>query len=244
MPEGPPSYNGAMTENEAGTRPIANAVGKILSEGQKVRERIAELVTSTMKGKDFRVSALAETATNVVTSAYQVVGAQVEHAVPRDQEGVLRDVVYGVGDAFGAAAQGVKQTFDDATTQGKSFASEDVARLGKEMSGMVATFVASVASAGTSAMGHATEFVQAATQHANTAAEEIGPSVESAMSAATSHPIELTSEAAKAGLAAGRQVAGSLFSVLGDIMHQAARSVQPPSPEADDAASKDDKASS
>ena len=50
------------------------------------------------------------------------------------------------------------------------------------------------------------------------------------LTAAAQHPVQLTQDAAKAGFEVTRQVAGSLFSVLGDMMNKAADAMKCDSP--------------
>jgi len=216
------------TSDETGdpTRgPVHETVEKILSEGEQVRDRIREMVTGSVKDQEFSAASLGNTARKVMGAAYRRVGETVENAVPRDSEGALRDVVYGIGDAFGSAARSAGRAFENATRHGKAFATEDVKRVTRELGQIGTTLVSSVKEASQSAAGHAAKVAKGTADHATQAAEEIKPTVEKALAAAAQHPIEIARDTAKAGVDVTRQVAGSLFTVLGDLMHKAAEVV-------------------
>ncbi len=204
------------------TSKMSGAIQQILDEGQKVRDRIRDVVTGSVKDQEFSIAKLGKAASQVMQAAYKKLGAATEHAVPRDSEGALRDVVYGIGDAFGSAARSAGGALEAATRHGKAFAAEDIKKVTLELGKLGSTLVSSVADAGQSAAGHAAGFANSAAGHATKAAEEIKPTVEGALAAAAQHPVEVTVDATKAGVDMTRQVAGSLFSVLGDFMHKAA----------------------
>ena len=215
-----------MSEDAKSKRLVTDVIQVILEEGRQVRDRIKKIVASSAQDEEFSVASLGKAARNVMQAAYETVGQQVEKSVRRDQEGVLRDVVYGIGDAFGAAARAAGAAFESATKHGREFASEDVKRVTVELRNLASTMIGSVTAAGESAVGHAADFAKSASQHATKAAAEIKPEVESALSAAAQHPVTLTKEAAKAGVDVSRQVAGALFSVLGDMMNKAAAAMK------------------
>lgn len=224
------SYKGWMSDNDQASNgsedteqsPVNEAVQKILTEGQKVRDRIRDVVTGSVKDQEFSVANLGKTARKIMGAAYQKVGETIESVVPRDSESTLRDVVYGIGDAFGTAARSAGSAFESATKHGKAFAADDVKRVTIELGKIGTTLISSVAEASKSAVGHAAEVAKGSADHATKAAEKIKPTVENALAAAAQHPVELARDTAKAGVDVTRQVAGSLFSVLGDLMHKAA----------------------
>lgn len=232
-PWSPPRTKDAMSANEEPSNPTDNpdpnpvneTVEKILSEGKQVRARIREMVTGSVKDQEFSAANLGNTAQKVMGAAYHRVGEMVESAVPRDSEGALRDVVYGIGDAFGSAARSAGKAFESASKHGRAFATEDVKRVTRELGKMGTTLVTSIKDAGQSAVGHTAQVARGTVDHATQAAEEIKPTVEKALAAAAQHPIEIARDTAKAGVDVTRQMAGSLFSVLGDLMRKAAEVV-------------------
>jgi hypothetical protein len=225
-----------MSEEKKSQRPVTDAIQVIVEEGRQVRDRIKKIVASSVADEEFSIGSLGRAARNVMLTAYGAISKTVEKTVPRDQESVLRDVVYGIGDAFGAAAKSAGAAFESATKHGKEFASEDVKRVTAELKGLASTLVDTVRSSGKSAVGHAADLTKSASHHAVQVAEEIKPSVEKALSAAAQHPVRLTQEAAKAGFDVSRQVAGSLFEVLGEMMIKAADAMKGESPDSEDKA--------
>lgn len=215
-----------MSEDVKGDRPATDAIRVIIEEGRQIRDRIKRLVAASAQDEEFSVASLGKAARNVMQTAYKAVGNQVEKSVPRDQDGVLRDVVYGIGDAFGAAAKSAGAAFESAKKNGREFASDDVKRVTVELRNLASTMVDSVVAAGDSAVGHAADFAKTASQHATKAATEIKSEVEGALTAAAQHPVTLTEEAARAGVDVTRQVAGTLFSVLGEMMNKAAAAMK------------------
>lgn len=215
-----------MTQDAKSKRPVTDAIRVILEEGRQVRDRIKKIVASSVQDEEFSIATLGKAARNVMRAAYTAVADQVEKSVPRDQESALRDVVYGIGDAFGAAAKTAGAAFESATKHGREFASEDVKRVTVELRNLVSTLVDSVKTSGQSAVGHAADFAKTASEHAAKAAEEIKPAVEGALSAAAQHPVSVARDATKAGVEVTRQVAGTLFSVLGEMMNKAAEALK------------------
>lgn len=224
-----------MSEEAKSKPSVKDAIQVIIEEGRQVRDHIKKIVASSVADEAFSIGSLGNAARNVMFTAYGAISKTVEKAVPRDQESVLRDVVYGIGDAFAAAAKSAGAAFESATRHGKEFASEDVKRVTAELKGLASTLVEAVRSSGKSAVGHAADLTKSASHHAVQAAEEIKPSVESALSAAAQHPVRLTQEAAKAGFDVSRQVAGSLFAVLGEMMNKAAEAMKGEPPGSADA---------
>lgn len=225
------AYKGRMSEDAktgstgpegADKNALSEAIQSILDEGEKVRDRIQQVVAGSVNSEEFSVANLGKAAREVMAAAYQNIGDAVTKAVPKESEGALRDVVYGLGDAFGTAARSAGSAFEAATKQGKEFASDDVKRVTKELSDLGSTFVSAIADASKTAAGQAAEFANQASTHATKAAEDMKPHVESALTAAALHPVQLTKEAAQAGIDVSKQVAGSLFSVLGEFMNKAA----------------------
>lgn len=216
-----------MNEAPKSKRPITDAIKVVVEEGQKVRERITKIVTDQMQGEEFSVANLGKTAKHVMETAVATTAGKVQEAVPPEKEGVLKDVVYGIGDAFGAAAKAAGTAFESAKAHGKEFASDDVKKVTVELKDMGSAFVDTISEAARSASDHGADFVKSSTEAAHVAAQEIKPQVEGALTAAAQHPVELTKDAAQAGVQAGRDAASSLFSVLGGMMQKAADALKP-----------------
>ena len=225
-----------MKEDANSSGPVNDVIRVIFEEGRQVRDRIKEIVASSVQDEEFSIATLGKAARNVMQAAYTAVANQVEKSVPRDQENALRDVVYGIGDAFGVAAKTAGAAFETATKHGREFASEDVKRVTVDLRNLAGTLVDSVKTSGQAAVGHAADFAKTASEHAAKAAEEIKPAVEAALSAAAQHPVSVARDATKAGVDATRQVAGTLFSVLGEMMNKAAEALkgEEPGDRADD----------
>ena len=222
-----------MTEDTKSRRPVTDAIRVILEEGRQVRDRIKKIVANSVQEEEFSIATLGKAARMVMQAAYTAVADQVEKSVPRDQDSALRDVVYGIGDAFGVAAKTAGAAFETATKHGREFASEDVKRVTVELRNLASTLVDSVKTSGQSAVGHAADFAKTASDHAAKAAEEMKPAVEGALSAAAQHPVSVARDATKAGAEVTRQVAGTLLSVLGEMMNKAAEALKGEEPGTD-----------
>lgn len=219
-----------MSEAPKSKRPITDAIKVVVEEGQKVRERVTKIMTDQMQGEEFSVANLGKTARHVMETAVATTAERVNKALPPESESVLKDVVYGIGDAFGAAAKAAGTAFESAKAHGKEFASDDVKKVTVELKDMASAFVDTISAAARSAADHGADFAKSSTDAAHEAAQQIKPQVEGALTAAAQHPVELTKEAAQAGARAGRDAASSLFAILGGMMQKAADALKTDAP--------------
>jgi len=204
-----PQSNGAV--------PIQDQADAIVADGQDVRSRIARLFTQTAEKFHFDRDGLIGLARSILAGA----GRAADRAVGHDPGSVLRQVVDGLGDGLSAAAIACQLTFEEARAQGKSFASEDLAKIRSDLKTVAAMFVDTVAVAAGKFQSLAAGQLQSVRAHAEKAQARIMPAITSALVAAGEHPIQFTSESARAGLDVSRQALGALFDAVGRRLQQA-----------------------
>jgi len=207
-----------MSEPQSnGAAPVQEQAEAIVTQGQDVRARISRLFTQTAAKVHLDREGLIGMARSILTGAAQAA----DRAVGHDPGSVLRQVVDGLGDGLSAAALACRLTFEEAQAQGRSFAAEDLAKMRTDLKTVAEMFVDTVANTGVKFQSLAAGQLHALRAHAEKAKDRILPGITSALVAAGEHPVQFTSESAKAGLDVSRQALGGLFAAVGRRLQQA-----------------------
>ncbi len=189
----------------------------IVAEGREVRARIARLVTETVEKFHLERQGLIGLARSVLEGTQ----AAVDRAVGHDADSVLYQVVDGLGDGFSATALACRLAFEEARAQGKSFASEDLAKLRGDLKALADLFVETVSTTTSKFRSLAADQVRSVRAHADRTRARVLPALESALAAARQHSLELAGASVATGLAESRQALGDLFSVVGRRLQEA-----------------------
>jgi hypothetical protein len=201
--------------------PIREQADAIVTQGEDIRPEVARLVTQTAEKGQLQRQGLIGLARSVLEGAQ----AAINRAVGHDPDSVLRQVVDGLGDGFTATALACKLAFEEARAQGKTFASEDLARMGDDLKGLRKLFVETVSTTAGRFRSLASGEIGVLRSHAEKTMERVLPALDSALSAAREHPIRLTSESAQAGFTMSRHALGALFSAVGHCLSEAGRRI-------------------
>jgi hypothetical protein len=201
---------------------IGERAQEIASEAKDVRTRVRELVSRAAGDGRKTLRELGEDAREILRGATEGVGE-----VAREHRGeVLGEVIDGVSDGLTSAANATRLALEEAEGRGEQFAEEDLRRTMDDLRSLETMFVDTVRNLSTSARDSAWGEVKDAASHARRAGESMRPSIQSALEAATRHPVRLAGEAATAGAAVTRRATGSLFQAIGGLLQGAGDAIR------------------
>lgn len=202
-------------------------VEQIVSEDENVRSRIAGLVermTHEIADAPGKVVDFSRETMETAVSA-------VERAAPKDPESTLRQVVDGLGDGLRRSANATKLAVEEAASEGKTYASEDLKKVGENLRTISDLFAETVRDALKVASGKGRESFDNVAQHAERTMESIRPALKDAASTATRDPVKLAGETAETAANLTREAAGSLFNAIGGALKRAGETLSPPDSE-------------
>lgn len=196
---------------------IGERAQEIASEAKDVRTRVRDLVSKAASDGRKTLRELGDDAREILKGATEGVSD-----VAEEHRGeVLGEVIDGIGDGLTRAANATRLAIEEAEGRGERFAEEDLKRTMDDLRSLETMFVDTVRNLSTSARDSVWAEVKDAASHAKRAGESMRPSIQSALEAATRHPVKLAGETASAGVAVTRQAAGSLFQAVGGLLQGA-----------------------
>jgi hypothetical protein len=207
---------------------LRERVRAAVEAGHNARERVAALVAAAAEDFLGRAEGLVALTHTVLDGAADAV----KNAVPQDAENRLRQVVDGLGDGLSRAAVAAKLTLEEASGQGRRFARDELEKLQKDLRLLGEMFVETVRRGAAGAIAASSAQASLLKEHAARTLESVRPSLRAALDAARGQLASLASDAASASLAASRQAAGGLFTMLGRSMQRAGEKLKGEKPPA------------
>jgi hypothetical protein len=209
--------NESHTETSKGdaAQTFADRIRAIVADGGDVRAKVADAVREAAAMIHETGESLGDVSKSVIDEA---VGAASDEAEPGS---VLREVIDGVGDGFGSAAQAVDLAVSEARSKGQEFAKEELHTVANDLRGLGELLVEATGRAVRETGGFVKEQLSDLTAHAERTAKRVRPDLESAASAAADDLGGTAKQAAKAGVSAARQGSGALIAIMGDLMQKA-----------------------
>lgn len=209
-----------QAEVGGGRQPLAERIRAIIADGSDVRGKIADAVRQA-------ASAIHETGESLGDVSKSVIDEAVGAAKDEASSGkVLREVIDGVGDGFGSAAQAVDLAMAEARSKGHEFASDEMRAAADDLRSLGQLLVETTGRALREAGSFVKDQAADLTEHAERAANRVRPDLESAASAATGDLGGTIKEAARAGASAARQGSGTLFALMGELMQKAGKTLK------------------
>jgi ElaB/YqjD/DUF883 family membrane-anchored ribosome-binding protein len=210
-----------MTENENTGSPlkaVQDKVEAIVSSGGDVRKEVEEVVSQASKDVHRSGQSLLDLARSVIDGAGESLR---KGAAAAPAEGAFRQVIDGLGDGLSKAALSARMALDEARSQGKRFASEDLKKISEDIGSVTRMYSQTVFDAASKVRTEASSELGGLREHAEHVLNRIKPSLQSAIDAARQDPIGLGKESLGAGLAATRHATGSLFTAMGKLLQEA-----------------------
>lgn len=195
---------------------LRERIEAIVRSGADVPRQVADAVAAAAQHAVTAVGGLA-----VVVRATVAGGARAAaDRASADPDGVLRQVVDGLGQGLATVAQAAELTLREATGETARFVRADLSRLAGAFRDVSRGFVDAVVGAAAQAGGHAGDELRALRDHATATLRRLEAPFAAAVAAATDNPTGLAQEAWKAGSAAARGAAGALCTALGKRLRE------------------------
>ena len=208
----------------SGAKQAGEQAEKIAGEGENVRDRVRQLVVETVQERKLDFDELGNVAQSVLEGAAQ----GVRDAAPEEQDNVLRSVIDGLADSYSNTANAARLAFEEATQQGRTFAEEDLKRAWDDLRELDQRFLKIIGATTERGWGALKNQAGNVKEHAQRSSQHIRGSLEGALTAAKDHPVQLGSEAAKAGVEATRQTTGRLLQVMAGMLQGAGDALSEP----------------
>ena len=214
--------NGETTQNGGGDgqKSFAERVRAIVEDGSDVRAKIADAVRQATAMIHETGESLGDVSKSVIDEAVGAVSDEAESGT------VLREVIDGVGDGIGTAAQAVDLAVAEARSRGQEFAKEELHTVADDLRGIGGLLVETTGRAIRGTGGFVKDQLSELTDHAERTAKRVRPDLESAASAAAGDVSGALKETARAGVSAARQGGGTLISIMGSLIHKAGDSLK------------------
>jgi polyhydroxyalkanoate synthesis regulator phasin len=180
-----------QTPKEARDR-VRREAKEIADAGSQVRARVRRLLVESIEAGRLSAEEINRVTDRIVEGALE--GAADERSDERQR--VFREVVDGLADGYQTAANATRIAVEEATSQGASYAREELDRVGDDLRALDEMFVDTVRTALKRARGQASESARDLAAHAERSSEQIRPSISAALAALRDQPGRVAAGAA------------------------------------------------
>jgi len=201
---------------------VRKQVEEIVASSRDVQARIAHLVRDMAREFHFNGAGLVALTKSVMDGA----AAAFDKAVPKQPDSVLGQVVEGLGDGLSSASLAARLALEESEAASKSFATEDLSKLSKDLSALKSLFVETVSEAAGKLRSGVAGQAGNLRGHAERAYNRVRPALDAAVTAAAQHPVDLAKESVGAGLSLSGQAAGALFTAIGKCMQETGKRLE------------------
>ncbi len=208
-----PSRSRSSTKRDA----PASQAEQIVKKGESVRKHIRNTVVALVHQHKLDLEELSTISEEIMQGAV----SGVKELDPKNRESTLRKVVDGIGDAVLEITKATENTLRNSTSRGKSFARTQVKKTSTDLRKLQTRFVNVLSRVMDSAGKELSGQAASVKRHIQETAKTVQPSVESAMRAASEHPVQFASETANAAAKAVPQATGAMFHAIGGLLQDA-----------------------
>ena len=202
---------------------VTEAMRKIVESNRDVSERVRNVVVGLFQGQ----AGATQAARDAVMGAIQTASEIANRSAPDKADSVLRNVIDGVTTGLSTVAQSTQYAVQEATARGQRFASEDMDRARKDLSGISEILVDTAKYFSKRMTEEAGSTVTELKTHAERAVAAATPVVKASVEALAKHPIQTVGEAASTALRSGQLTAGALLSAVSGALAGAADLLDP-----------------
>jgi len=196
----------------------------IVRRGRDVRQYTATSVAAATQRAHGVADGFVDISRATIAGAVRAVDA----ALPADRDGVLREVVEGIGDGLAITALAAELALHEGGGSVARYAREDLDRLAEAFRSVSHRFVDGVVAGAVRVGGRTAGDVKALRDHALVTLQRVEPSFAAAIGAAGRDPLELGRQALGAGVAAAHGAAGALFTAVGRKLEGLGVTLDPP----------------
>lgn len=190
---------------------LRQKISEAVESGQEVRQRVQKQVADVLHQTELDAAGCQNLASSVLEGARE----GMRDTSPENQQSRLREVVDGLADGFGACAQTIRLTVEEARANGQHFAETDLKQAARNLKSLAGLFKDALDDAAGQASREFAEQWHQVKHHARHAWERTKPGVDAALRAVAADPVGTGKEALQSGLKAATKATGALFSEIG-----------------------------
>lgn len=203
--------------------PLSEAIREAVESGKDVRDRVRDVVVSLFRSSEATTASARAAVSGIVQSATEIV----KRSAPDNPESVLRNVIDGVTSGLSIVAQSTQYAVQEATARGQRFASQDLDRAKKDLSGISDILMDTVKYFTNRVTEEAGTAAKELRTHAERSAAAVTPVLKSSVDAVTGHPVQTAGEAAETVLRTAQLTAGALLGAMSGLLAGAADALDP-----------------
>lgn len=202
---------------------LFESIRAAVESGKDVRDRVRDVVVSLFRSSEATTASARAAVSGIVQSATEIV----KRSAPDNPESVLRNVIDGVTAGLSTVAQSTQYAIQEATDRGQRFASQDLDRARKDLSGISDILMDTVkyfTNRVTEETGTAAKELRT---HAERSAAALTPVLKSSVEAVAKHPVQTAGEAAETAMRTAQLTAGALLGAMSGLLAGAADALDP-----------------
>jgi hypothetical protein len=203
--------------------PLSESIRAAVESGKDVRDRVRDVVVSLFRSSEATTASARAAVSGIVQSATEIV----KRSAPDNPESVLRNVIDGVTSGLSIVAQSTQYAVQEATARGQRFASQDLDRAKKDLSGISDILMDTVKYFTNRVTEEAGTAAKELRTHAERSAAAVTPVLKSSVDAVTGHPVQTAGEAAETVLRTAQLTAGALLGAMSGLLAGAADALDP-----------------
>ena len=203
--------------------PLSESIRAAVESGKDVRDRVRDVVVSLFRSSEATTASARAAVSGIVQSATEIV----KRSAPDNPESVLRNVIDGVTSGLSIVAQSTQYAVQEATARGQRFASQDLDRAKKDLSGISDILMDTVKYFANRVTEEAGTAAKELRTHAERSAAAVTPVLKSSVDAVTGHPVQTAGEAAETVLRTAQLTAGALLGAMSGLLAGAADALDP-----------------
>lgn len=202
---------------------VMEAVREAVESGQDVTERVRQIVVDLFQGRRSATATARDTVQGIVETATDIAN----RSAPAKADSIVREVVDGIGNGLGMVAQTTQYAVKEAADRGQRFASEDLERARKDLSGIRDILADTVKYFADRVSTESGSTFRELKSHAERTLAAATPVVTSSLEALAKHPVQTAGEVAGTAFRGGQLTAGALLSAVSGALAGAAEVIDP-----------------
>ena len=203
--------------------PLSEAIRAAVESGKDVRDRVRDVVVSLFRSSEASAASARAAVSGIVQSATEIV----KRSAPDNPESVLRNVIDGVTSGLATVAQSTQYAVQEASARGQRFASQDLDRAKKDLSGISDILLDTVKYFTNRVTEEAGTTAKELKTHAERSVEAVTPVLKSSVEAVAKHPVQTAGEAAETAIRTVQLTAGALLGAMSGLLSGAADALDP-----------------
>lgn len=193
---------------------LKDAAADIVARGQRVRERVRDLLVQVLQGRMVSPGAMQNVVQEVMGGAIEAL----EDAVPSDRSSTLRQVMTGIGDGFAAIGAASRRASKSVAAHGKELQEDMVPLLQRATSDASRQVLSAMSRFSRRLSGSMRDEIETLVAEARRTGLDIAPVAKRTARVAAQDPVGLAAETMSTGLRLAGSTAAHLISATGGVL--------------------------